>query len=80
MNSSLITLLQGFHLSFVFKIVTLTVLGLFLIFTFVLMTQIRSLNNIVKVYAHHASALVTFFALFYFLLTVALFIGALVIL
>jgi len=80
MPNTLLPLLQGIHLSFIFKIIVLIILGLFLIFTFVLLTQVRSLNNIVKIHAHHASRLIIFFEILYFLLAVALFASAIVIL
>lgn len=80
MNNTLITILQGLNVSFIFKIIILIILGLFIVFTFVLSLQIRSLNNIIRVYASHASKLIMSFAIFYFLLAIALFISALVIL
>lgn len=80
MHNSLVPLLQGFHLSFVFKTIILIILGLFMIFSFVLLTQIRSLNNIVKINAAHASRMIMIFAIVYFLLAIALFAFAVVIL
>ncbi len=80
MPNSFIPILQTIHVAFVFKVIILIILGLFLIFTFVLLTQIRSLNNIVRIHAANASRIVVGFAIIYFLLAIALFVSAIVIL
>jgi len=80
MNNALLPIIQSIHLAFIFKIVILIILGLFFVFTFVLMLQVRALSNVIKIYAYQASRLITLFAVIYFFLAIALFISALVIL
>lgn len=71
---------QIVQFSLILKILTLAVLFLFLIFSFILMTQVRALNQILYIRANNASRLTFVLTALYLLALFSLFIIALVIL
>lgn len=68
------------RLTLILKIVTLVALFVFLVFSFILTTQVKSLNRIVYIHANNASRITYTLTILYFLAVFSLFIIALVIL
>lgn len=69
-----------FDLSFMVKIFFLFLIGIYSIFVFVVFTNIRSLNKLMLVESASGSKVISVVTLFYLLVTIFLFVLALVIL
>lgn len=80
MTEILAKLINNFSLAIVFKIAVLIVLILYSFYVFLLMSQVKSLSHIVNIHAKNASKVLYFFAVLYLILSISLFITALVIL
>lgn len=80
MHNEFTAIFEAVNLLLVFKIVTLIILFLYLIFSFLLLTQVKALNRLVTIRASQASRVLFIFALVYFMVTFSLFLVALVIL
>lgn len=78
MPSDTLGLFSSAEIISVFKIVTLVILAIYIIFTFVILTQVRVMNRILT--EMFASTVLLFLALGNFIFAISLFLIALVIL
>ncbi len=74
------TLLQNVYVLLAIKVIILLMILLLTIYSFVVRTQIRSLNRLVFIHAKNASKSIILFSTIYLLVCISLFFLALVIL